>query len=205
MITGNWELERKLTDDMGPLLKLMGRPSWQSNIINKANETFQVTVMKITNEDKKQCHIVEKSVCIFLDSKILKWVEKFARTISKDIDYTRVRYKHRFIDTQGKVFMGDDEKHLGDCEVQVFVHSPTVSIPFDHFVLVWDMIPSKRGKLIVIHWVDKNDILNVRMKFTKGNTSEEATKRYVRQNVDTPDSEISDQFRQYGTNEVTVL
>jgi hypothetical protein len=112
MITGNWELERKLTDDMGPLLKLMGRPSWQSNIINKANETFQVTVMKITNEDKKQCHIVEKSVCIFLDSKILKWVEKFARTISKDIDYTRVRYKHRFIDTQGKVFMGDDEKHL---------------------------------------------------------------------------------------------
>ncbi len=154
-LTGVWTLNQKKSSSQRPLLQALGKPDWQINIIDDADETFILGHCL----DKQGVHVVYKKVDIFLRASILK-------LISWVYPINRIEYEHTIRGDKVRVFHKADQKQLGDCYTLAYWDSDTQS-----FVIRW-FLKDAGGILVSSHTIDDEGNLRVTMTFTnvKGQT-----------------------------------
>lgn len=185
MFTAVWELDHSQSTSQKDMLKLMGRPNWQIEVIDKAKELFRFIHYRST----ANVNYMHKSAHIHLDSKVLDWIHKLFR-----IEFNQVKYDH-WITADGKPRKhADDQKRFGECEsVSTWEedkqYGPT-------FVIRWYLLPN-RGLLTVRHSIDSKDQMLVRLKFEHRKQVAEAIKVYKRRPLSAEDEKFIDAFPKY--------
>lgn len=178
MFTGVWELDHSKSTSQKNMLKLMGRPNWQIEVIDKAKERFRF----IHYRSAAKVNLLHKSVHIHLDSKVLDWIHKLFR-----IPFNKVKYEHWITADQKPHHHEPDEKQFGTCESISSWEDDCSTL-----VIRWYLLPN-RGLLTVRHSVDANDQLVVKLKFQHQNRTEESTKVYQRQPLSAEDEKFIDE------------
>lgn len=169
-LTGRWQLNLDKSDSQRDFLKLWGRPSWQYDVIDKADEDFFIVHFVILVGDR-DIHCFHKDVHIYLKSNALKFASALTSWITGK-KFDQVQYKHNLKATGREQKHPDDEKRFGPCS--------SVSVIEDGcFILRWRIT---KGLIVVKHFIDESDgRLNAQMTFTAvSGKSETSTKRYDR-------------------------
>lgn len=161
-LTGVWKLKRELSSPQQNVMRAMGRPNWQADVVDQADEDFFMLHFAVRPaglpESAPPLHLVDKRVTIELQQQFLQLVKGLA-------DFTKLHYEHKLSANGKEVKHPDDEKGFGPC-VSVCSVGPGEGSRCpkgqDVFLIRWYL---RRGLLKVFHFVDENDRLHAVLQF----------------------------------------
>ena len=165
MFSGEWRVDNVKSTSQQALLRAMGKPSWQINLVDRASERF---VLTHTTDivDGKRIHIFHKDVLIYLDSVILAM-------LSVLIPVNEVKYAHTFRADGLKQHHAEDAKGFGECDSLATWDAKTKSLTIRWFLA--------NGILKAVHDLTSENEFRMHNEFTnaRGETFR-ATKYYRR-------------------------
>jgi len=166
--TGHWKLDHELSQSKKDLMRAMGRPDWQINLVDTADEDFCLLHF-CRHLPKGDLHYFDKRVEIYINHGVIN----FLSAVVPFMEFDRVRYSHELMANGKIVHHEDDEKRFGPCESVTTWDNDEQS-----FAIRWYI---RKGILRVNHRVD-GDLLRVNMKFTDKDSGAEtlADKVYKR-------------------------
>lgn len=177
-LSGEWKLNVDQCTPQKELLQLMGRKFWEVSAIDKAKEDFRLLHFRKTvgkGEEKKELHVFDKKVTIYLDSVALKFLSMIL-----PLEFDKVNYAHKLVADNREKKHSDDEKRFGPCSSKTTWESKSA----DHggvpgFTIHWYL---SSGILKVFHFVNPAGQLQVEMEMTsKDGKKAKAVKVYDRQ------------------------
>jgi hypothetical protein len=157
--TGRWELNHEETKSQKDLLSKMGRPKWQINVVDGADENYTIFELMSLSKSNQEIYKFDITVKIFLNNGFLK-------LFSPIIPFSTVKYKHQMVAHKKEVKHPNDKKDFGDCTSRTEwikdAKNPT-------FIVRWYL---KKGILKVIHTIYKHetdimkDVFTTDLQFT---------------------------------------
>lgn len=158
-------------------MKAMGRPGWQVNLVEKANENMLLLVCRNNCVDSKPTLSFTKHSTIYLNLSVLNFFSKLF-----SIPFDKVTYNHDFLPGE-KQHYKNDQKQFGECSSLTIYHETmnvwTIKWYLAHGLLKVDYIS-----------LDQNS-LQVKMVLTSAN-GEKTTclKYYTREELTEQDHSI---------------
>lgn len=158
-LTGRWKIRNEWSESQAALLRTMGRPRWQVNVIDQAQEDFFLVVYDTDH--------VHKDVTISLNSTLLRMTNT-----------DRVHYMHDLRMNNQWHSHPDDEKGFGRCRSRGHWDDQQHQYHLD-----WEL---HNGRLRVIHYVDERDRLHCMLTFTHNNGRRASSRKVYQRVVYTP-------------------
>lgn len=171
--TGEWILDQKQSDSQCKVLKAMGRPQWQSKIIDKTSEVFRIVALR----KRQNCQYVYQTLIdadIELQGNIINW-------LSVIYDLRHVHFVHEMQSNGTPQDHENDEKGFGPCRSITTWYQEHPEYKTRGFNINW--IFQNGDHLDVYHTLENRNKLKLLWKYQKQTGRQQvwrATKYYNR-------------------------
>lgn len=153
-LTGEWTLDQKRSDSQKSVLQAMGRPPWQSKIIDQTTETFRIVALR----KRHNCQYVYQTL---IDADI-ELQSTFLSVLSVVYDLRHVHFRHKLLNGQSQDHE-NDEKGFGRCRSITTWYEQHPEYKNRGFNIQW--IFQNGNHMNVFHTLDDRNTLKLYWKY----------------------------------------